>query len=66
MKTEQDLLQCAYEVADQYKDGLWPEWRNKQWQETRKLLINVLRHRCPGFTDTQYGEALNRGFLDER
>ena len=66
MKTEQDLLQCAHEVADQYRDGLWPEWRNKQWQEIWKLLINVLRHRCPGFTDTQYGEALNRGFLDSR
>jgi hypothetical protein len=66
MKTEKDLLRSAYDVADRYRDGFWPEWGDKGWKDAWKFLIDELRRRCPGFTDQQYGQALNQGFSDSR
>jgi len=66
MKTEQDLFGCGYDVADNYRDGLWPELGDKEWKDVWKFLINELRSRCPGFKDKQYSDALNQGFSDSR
>lgn len=66
MKTERELFGCAYDVADNYRGGLWPELSNKDWKDVWKFLLNELRRRCPGFTDIQYAKALDQGFLDSR
>ena len=66
MKTEQDLNACGYDVADEYRAGLWPELSDKEWKDVWKFLISELRRRCPGFKDEQYGKALDEGFRDSR
>jgi hypothetical protein len=54
-----DLENKAYFVAEEHRSG---PLEKLTWQE----LIEVLRSRCPGFSDTEYSDALNTGFTDSR
>jgi hypothetical protein len=54
-----DLENKAYFVAEENRSG---PLAKLTWDE----LIEVLRSRCPGFSDAEYRDALNTGFTDSR
>jgi hypothetical protein len=60
------LFDMAYDIADAYRAGLLSHLRESNWPETWKALLTELKQRCPGFSDAQYRQALDRGFLDSR
>ena len=60
------LNDFAYDVADQYRDGRWPELKGRDDKAVWAFLLGELKQRCPGFTDDEYGRALGKGFFDSR
>jgi len=60
------LNDVGYDIADAYRAGLLTHLIGDRWKDTWEALIEVFKDRCPGFSDTEYGEALNRGFKDSR
>jgi hypothetical protein len=63
-KTE--LFDTAYSVAEDYRNGKWPQSQLGNWKETWKFLIGELKRRYPGCTDDDYTTALNDGFFATR
>ena len=63
---ERTLFDVAYDVADAYRAGLLSHLKGGDWPETWLALLAELKQRCPGFTDAEYQQALDRGFLDSR
>lgn len=61
-----ELSDAAYSVADRYRSGQWPNLRNKEWGLVWAFLLEELEKRCPGYSDKEYGVALDRGFVESR
>jgi hypothetical protein len=68
--TKSDLNDVAYTVADEYRSGKWggleDDGGGPRWRKTWNFLIDQLARRCPGFSDTKYNQALEKGFRDSR
>jgi hypothetical protein len=61
-----ELSDAAYSVADQYRSGRWPELEHLEWDYIWAFLLEELKKRCPGYSDKEYGMALDRGFVESR
>jgi hypothetical protein len=61
-----DLNDIAYDVANQHRNGRWPELNDRDGKSVWAFLLGELKQRCPGFTDADYGRALGKGFFDSR
>ena len=61
-----DLESRAYDVADAYRGGRLGHLARKDWADTWGNLVGELRSRCPGFSEAEYGNALEGGFRDSR
>ena len=61
---EQDLERCAYELAEKYQAGQLPELKQTGLTAAWRYLIKDLRTCCPGFSEIEYGIALNQAFID--
>ena len=71
MKDQNSKLDsCGYDVADAWRSGKWPscidDHGGKQWRKTWEFLIEELKRRCPGCSEKEYSEALEKGFRDSR
>jgi hypothetical protein len=64
MTAKQDLEKSACDIVHQYRSGLIPKLQTKGWPMVWKDLSKELRSRCPGFSELQYGIALNQGFVN--
>jgi hypothetical protein len=64
MMVNQDLEKSACDIVEQYRAGLLPQLQTKGWTMVWKDLSRELRSRCPGFSELQYGIALNQGFVN--
>jgi len=64
MACNQGLEKSACDIVDQYRAGLLPQLQTQGWPMVWKDLFKVLRSRCPGFSELQYGIALNQGFVN--
>ncbi len=61
--SKQDLEACAYDIADKYEAGSPPEIKQIGWTAAWKCLMKDLRNCCPGFSEIEYGIALNKSFV---
>jgi hypothetical protein len=66
MARPEELVGAAYDVADAYRSGRWPELKAKGWDEAWAFLVGELERRSPGFTREEYDHALDRGFFESR
>ena len=67
MKDNNGRLQStAYQLAEEYRDGVLSHLVCAEWQDTWDNLIRELRTRCPGFKDAEYKNALNDAFYSSR
>jgi hypothetical protein len=62
----QYLKAAAYDIADRYRIQHAMERSEGDWNAKWLEMIAVLRQRCPGFTDKEYGRALEEGFVAGR
>jgi hypothetical protein len=56
------LSACACTVAEKYRNGLQLHRQPTGLPLAWRGLLKELRSCCPGFTDIEYGIALNRAF----
>jgi hypothetical protein len=63
---KQDLEICAHDIAEKYQNGSMPDLKQTGWTAAWKYLIKELRSCCPGFSDIEYGIALNQAFVDSK
>jgi hypothetical protein len=61
-----DLDRVAYDVADEYREGKLASLSRDQWAATWRNLIEEVRRRRPGRSESEYETALDRGFVDSR
>lgn len=62
-KNRDNLNRSAYAIVKLYQAGSLPDVNTHQgWPLMWKDLNKILRNRCPGFSDLEYGIALNMGF----
>ena len=66
MTAHLDLESCAYALADRYRSGSLPDIVDSTLTLAWKPLIRELRSACPGFTDLEYGIALNKVLAHHR
>ncbi len=59
-----ELEKCATGVAEKYRTGELSELKTIGWPVAWRYLLKDLRHCCPGFTEIEYGIALNQAFTD--
>jgi hypothetical protein len=62
--TKQDLETYAHHIIEAYQAGALPESQDKTLKMAWRPLIRSLRSRYPGFSELEYGIALNLGFND--
>jgi len=60
------LSSTAYTIADEYRNGRWPELKGRDWTQIWTFLVEEFKRRCPGFTEREYDDALNTGFFESR
>jgi len=60
------LSDAAHQVADQYREGRWPELKGLKWEKVWEFLVRELERQCPGFSAKEYGTALDSGFFETR
>ena len=60
------LRDAGYSVADDFRNGRWPNRDFEDWDRTWHFLVSELRGRCPGFNEEEYNDALEKGFVDSR
>ena len=65
-KDYRKLENSAYNIADSFRSGLYEEIEDRSWDKKWKFMIEKLKEFAPGFTDAEYGKALNRGMEDTR
>ena len=65
-KTKQDLENCAFGIAERYQQGAFVELKGVGWQMTWIYLLKDLRACCSGFSEVEYGIALNQAFVRPR
>ncbi|GAB6909077.1 hypothetical protein DESC_910033 [Desulfosarcina cetonica] len=53
---------CALAVARRYQAGMLPVSPHSGWTSTWRYLLKDLRTNCPGFSEIEYGIALNQAF----
>lgn len=58
-----ELSACALTVAEKYTNGLQVHQQPTALSLAWRGLIKELRSCCPGFTEIEYGIALNRAFI---
>ncbi|BBO81851.1 hypothetical protein DSCO28_24170 [Desulfosarcina ovata subsp. sediminis] len=61
-KAKQDLENHALLIAEGYQNGTLVELQKVGWQMTWNYLLKALRTCCPGFSEIEYGIALNQAF----
>jgi hypothetical protein len=66
MKNTYRLSDSGYAVADDYRNGLWPDLAGKPQKDIWNFLVDEVRRRCPGFSEKEYHDALERGFVASR
>ena len=66
MANNSELDSTAYDLADRYRDGRYPELKGREWKAVWTFLLGELRKRCPGFSEADYTGALEKGFADSR
>lgn len=63
VKNRDRLNQSAHAIVKQYQAGSLPDVNPHQgWPLIWKDLNKILRNLCPGFSDLEYGIALNMAF----
>ncbi|MFH1809061.1 MAG: hypothetical protein ABIJ09_09975 [Pseudomonadota bacterium] len=60
------LERAACDIADRYRDGCYPELKDKAWKQVWAALVQELGAQCPGCNDAALARALNKGFGDSR
>lgn len=58
-----NLEKCAFGVAEKYRTGELQELQELGWPVAWRYLLKDLRNDCPGFTEIEYGIALNQAFI---
>lgn len=66
LSRQANLENAAYDVADEFRDGKFPEIGAGQSNGVWAALCKELAKRCPGFSEDEYRSALDRGFIDSR
>ena len=60
---EHELERCADDLAKKYRAGRLPELQETALTAAWKYLVRDLRTCCPGFSEIEYGIALNHAFI---
>jgi hypothetical protein len=64
--SKMNLEKCAYGMTEKYQSGGLPELKQIGWPVAWKYLLKDLRICCPGFSEIEYGIALNKAFIDSK
>lgn len=60
-----DLKRCACDLVEAFKSGRLPELQQTGWTATWKYLMKDLRTACPGYSEVEYGIALNHALISQ-
>ena len=60
---KRNLDTCAFGIAQQYRNGTLTAVTDGAWRMTWNHMLKDLRTCCPGFSEIEYGIALNQAFV---